>query len=475
MMTPKDDFFGESDELKEILHQFERLRKGQSHAFLDEEDFEQIIDYFDDRDQLKQAIQAADLGIERFPYSSTLMLKKADLLIATKHYRQALQVLEQAEIYDQSQLHLYLLKTEAYLALGEYDKAVAMLESRIEHFDGEEQIELLLELADVYDDWDQFNEVFECLVRILKLDPNHEEALHKICFWTEFSGRYEESIKLHQWIIDENPYNELAWFNLGVAYQGLKLYEKAIDAYAYALAIDEKFDYAYRNMADAYMKLRRYDAAIEVLEQQLQVSNPEDVIYEAIGLCYEKQKKYAQARHYYRKAYRLSPHDEKLQLRIGLTYMYERNWMHAADALHVALVLNPHAVKCWEALGECMLQLHNEEEAIRCFMKATELRPSSVQAWQHLIRALYLAGAYEEAYRQSYVAESHTGTKAIYHYYRTAILVAMGKNKEALIQLEAGLQLAPRQVKKLIDLCPSILQRPTVNDLISRYRKKKGA
>ncbi|MFM9469874.1 hypothetical protein ACKI1K_45080, partial [Streptomyces scabiei] len=87
------------------------------------------------------------------------------------------------------------------------------------------------ELADVYDDYEQFEKVFDCLKMILEEDPNNDEALYKICFWADFTGRYEESIKLHQKIIDEYPYNEIAWFNLGAAFQGLKLYEKALDAY----------------------------------------------------------------------------------------------------------------------------------------------------------------------------------------------------------------------------------------------------
>ena len=115
-----------------------------------------------------------------------------------------------------------------------------------------------------------------------------KQALYKICFWTDFTGRNEESIKLHQTIIEENPFSELAWFNLAAAFQGLKLYEKAIDAYQYAVAIDEKFDYAYRNMGDAFLRLRKYKEAIEVLEKVLELSRPEDVIYEAIGHCYHK-------------------------------------------------------------------------------------------------------------------------------------------------------------------------------------------
>ena len=64
----------------------------------------------------------------------------------------------------------------------------------------------------------------------------------------------------------------MAWFNLGAAYQGLKLYEKAIDAYLYAVTIDEKFDYAYRNMGDAYLRLRKFKEAIEVLEKVLELT-----------------------------------------------------------------------------------------------------------------------------------------------------------------------------------------------------------
>ena len=89
-------------------------------------------------------------------------------------------------------------------------------------FDGEERIELLFELADVYDDYEEFDKVFDCLKLILEQDPNNEEAFYKICFWTDFTGRNEESIRLHQKIIDEFPYNELAWFNLGCCLPGIE-------------------------------------------------------------------------------------------------------------------------------------------------------------------------------------------------------------------------------------------------------------
>src|SRR5690606_32711872 len=131
--------------------------------------------------------------------------------------------------------------------------------------------------------------VFDTLKRILKIDPNCEEALHKICYWTDFAEKQEESIVLHQEIIDAFPYNALAWFNLGSAYQGLKMYEKAIDAYEFCLAIDDKIKLPYRNIAKAYTRLKKYGKAIEFIEKNLELGKPEVEIFEALGHCFEKK------------------------------------------------------------------------------------------------------------------------------------------------------------------------------------------
>ena len=41
---------------------------------------------------------------------------------------------------------------------------------------------MLFELADVYDDYEEFDKVFDCLRLILEIEPTNEEALYKICF-----------------------------------------------------------------------------------------------------------------------------------------------------------------------------------------------------------------------------------------------------------------------------------------------------
>lgn len=462
------------EQMEELLRQYENLRKGRKNSFLEEEAFEKIINYFEEKEEFSKAMEAADIAIGQYAYSSSLLIRKADILLTLRRYKEALEILNHASIFDNSDVNLYILKTDAYLALDEQENAVALLEEALNIFEGEERIELLFELADVYDDYEEFEKVFDCLKMILEQDSNNEEALYKICFWTDFTGRNEESIRLHQQIIDDFPYNELAWFNLAAAYQGLKLYEKAIDAYQYAIAIEEKFDYAYRNMGDAYIRLRKYKEAIEVLEKVTELSKPEVVIYEAIGHCYDRLKNFAQARFYYRKASHLNQEDGKIFYKIACTYFNEQQWESCIKQLEHAIRVHRPQHEYNLLMGECKMQLGLFKDAVQYFSEAVRLRPKNVAGWEALIRCLYKGDFIDEAMEQVEAALQVTNGKPIFLFYRASILFAAGKSKEAILQLERAIMLAPKLLKKFVELNPATLQNQLVVDILAKLKRNKS-
>lgn len=460
-------------ELEELLSQYEQLRTGGGPVFIDEESFERLIDHFQQNEQSGKALEAAVLGAERYPYSSSLLIRKADMLIIHRRYKEALRMLDQAQVLDARDINIYILRTDAFLALDQPEKAVVLLEEALALFEGEEKVELLFELADVYDDYEDFEKVFDCLREILLVDPLNEEALYKICFWTDFTGRNEEGITLHQQILEDHPFSELAWFNLGAAYQGLKLYEKSIDAYKYAVAIEDKFDYAYRNMGDAYIRLRKYRDAIEVLERVHELAKPEDVIYEAIGYCYEKLKQPALARLQYRKASHLRPEDSRLLYKIACTYFTEAKWGAAYKQLEGALRLFKNDFDYQILAGQCAEQMGNLKEAVVHFMQAVQLKPRNIRGWEELVRCLYEASYWEEAIVEADKAYEATRHKTLFLYFKAASLFGAGKSKEALLQLESALVKEPRLLKKFVALRPAVLQNPTVVDLLAKFKRKR--
>lgn len=474
-MTEKENPYSEDRyELQELLNQYSKLKAGKSHLYLEEESFEKIIGYYQDKDDLKNALEAAEHAIEQFPWSADLLVKKADVLLSARQYKKALEVLEKAELFDKNNLNLYICKTDAYLALDMEEEAISVLNNGLQIFVGDDRIELLFEMADIYDFYEDFQKVFDCLKMILEQEPNNEEALYKICFWTDFTGRNEEGIRLHQNIIDKFPYNHLAWFNLGAAYQGIKLYEKAIDAYQYAIAIDEKFDYAWRNIGDAYIRLRKYKEANEALFKVVELAKPEDVIYEAIGYCYDKQKNYVQARLYYRKALHLNAENSLLFYKIACTYFNDLNYNGCIRQLEHAIKINGRNPDFNLLMGECYLRMEKFIDAVEYFKTAVNLRPKNVPGWEALIRCLYYAGNFADAYDHTELALHYTEGKPVFLFYKSSTLFAQGKNKAALLQLEEAMEKAPRLLKRFVDFNPSILQNRQVVDLIAKYKRKKS-
>ncbi|MEQ1553775.1 MAG: tetratricopeptide repeat protein [Ferruginibacter sp.] len=468
-----DRYRQEREEIKELLTQYDNLRNGRTNSFIEQEGFERLIDYFEEYEKLQEALVVCEYAINQYPSALSLLLSKAHLLICTKDYGNALDILNEAELLDATGTDLYILKTDAYLALDMQEKAAEILEAAIENFEGGEKIDLLFELSDVYDDYENFEKVFDCIVLILKQDPTNEEALFKMCFWTDFTGRNEESIVLHKEIIEEQPYNELAWFNLGAAYQGLKLHEKALDAYAYVIAINEKFENAYRNMGDAFLRLRNYKEAIESLQKTLELTMPDAVVYEAIGHCYDRLKNYAQARFYYKKASHLDAEDAKLHYKIASTYMNEHAWQSALKCLSIALRTNRMQPDYNLALGQCYLQLNNIDEALACFGNVVRMRPKNISGWTELLKCLLQAEFFDEGIEYAEFAYEQTDHKPIFIFFLSIFLLANGQLKEATIQLENGMQANPKLLKKYIQLNPAVLKYQAIVEIISRYKKKK--
>jgi len=466
-------FRQDKSEFRALLQKYMKLKQGRTFSFIEEDEFEQIVEYFLNQDNQEDALDAAVIAVDQFPYSSTLVLMKADVLLTMRRYEESLEVLEKAELLNPNEISIYIIKTDALLATDQQELAAEVLESAINLFEGQEKIELLFELSDVYDDYENFDRVFDCLKMIIEIDCENEEALYKICFWSDFTKRNEESIKIHNELIEKNPYSELGWFNLAAAYQGLKLYEKAIDAYQYVVAINEKFDFAYRNMGDAYMRLKKYKEAIECLEKVLMLSMPESVIFEAIGHCYDKLNNHAQARFYYKKACHFDNDDAHLHYKIACTYMNQGLFKNAIKSLQNAL--NQHLMQPDYnlALGKCYFEMRDYDEAITYFGNVVRVRPKQITGWIELLNCLYQAELFEEGIEYAMVAFENTDTKPIFLYYKAAFYFANAQSKEALIQLENALKLKPKLIKQFIEINPSILRNQSVVDLIARYKSSK--
>ena len=126
------------------------------------------------------------------------------------------------------------------------------------------------------------------------------------------------------------------------------------------------------------------------------------------------------------------------------------------------------------AMGECLMELGNIKDAIIHFSNVVKAKPRGIGGWEALIRCLYKEDFLEEAIEQIDNAQQVAGDKPLFLFYKSAVLFAMGKSKEALLLLQTAMERAPRLLKKFIELNPIILQNQQVVDLIAYYKRKRS-
>ena len=250
----------------ELIAQFEQSVKNDHTPFFDQDDFEAIVEYYEEKGQFEQAMLAVEKSLQQYPYSSILLIKKAQVYFELKQLNLALEILEKAEIYDSSEIGIYLLRAEIFTFQSRYKDAIDILEKLLETSERDDLADIYLQMCDVYEDWEKYFEVYDCLVACLKIEPNNEEALNRFNYCIEITDKYEESIPFHKKLIDINPYNEFAWYNLACSYRGVDEYENAIEAFEYVLAINDDADFVYQDIAELHFKKGEFVKALEVIK-----------------------------------------------------------------------------------------------------------------------------------------------------------------------------------------------------------------
>ena len=228
-------------------------------------------------------------------------------------------------------------------------------------------------MCDVYEDWEKYFEVYDCLVACLDIDPMNEEALNRFNFCIEITDRYEDSLPIHLNMIDENPYNYLAWYNLASTYRGMNLYEKSVDAFEYALAINDDDDFMFQELAELHFKNGQYQKSLDVIKDLCETFEADDEIYFLQGKCHEALGNNKMARYCFRKAVHDNPAMSEAYFRIGETYKIEGLWEQAYKSFQKANELEKEQYEFCLAMAEAALEIGESDVALDACETAIDL------------------------------------------------------------------------------------------------------
>ncbi|MEM9991095.1 MAG: tetratricopeptide repeat protein, partial [Bacteroidota bacterium] len=355
--------FDHSPALLHLASEYElALQRGET-AFYDEETFLQLIDYYAEETTVERALGVADEAIVCHDFSASLYLRKAALLIQLQEAEKALDVLEYATVLSPNSANIQLLRAEALIALEEHPEALLILEELRTHADTDKLSQVYVTEALLYEKLELYDRMFYSLEAALSENPSNQQALEKLWLCVELSKKYKESIRLHERILDDNPYAHIAWYNLAHSYSYFGRYTEAIEAYEYAYLIDERFEFAYRDCAELCFETKAYQQALDCYEDLLEHFPPDGDIYLRMGQCQQHFGNLQKARNYYVQAILLDPLNDEVFFHIGQCYAATQQWKKAIRFYEKATTIEDGREEYFAGLAEAYQQVGQHEQA----------------------------------------------------------------------------------------------------------------
>lgn len=469
MMNP--EFNDQEDyDIVALIGHFEKYLNEHELHYFDEDELEQLLEYYEMRNQPEKAEALIDLAISQNPYSSDFFVRKAEYLLNRKQYEAALELLDKAALFDSGEIDIYLIRSDVYVEMNDTAKALETLGRALTIANSEEKCLIYGEMSDVYEILEDFQTAYAMLVKALDNNPANEEILTKISHVVDMTDRFEESIELHRRLIDRDPYAFLAWFNLGRAYAGMNLYEKAIESYEFCMAVNEDFDLVYRDAADLYFRMEDFAKAIAMFETaEDKAGGFEDYSFR-IGQCYESMGNFKSARFHFRKATRKDPFLHEAYFRIGETYRIEERYEAALVNYKKALKLEAENEDYICRLIGALIHFDREDETLQAMRGLVNLRPDILNYWMDYILYMCNCKKYADALDVLSEAMTRCGHYAEFFYLECIPLYYTGRIKESLSVLQYALDNDFARHTLLAEADMNFYYLPSVQSHIEMFR-----
>lgn len=337
----KDRFDNFDEEVRELVLDFENtVLKGRSQ-FFDVDEMEIIIDYYfevNDQKPLERAVQYAE---ELYPNSSTIRLRRAHLMISHEQYAQALKMLNQMRESEPNNTDVAYSLGVANGAVGDSEKAIAYFKEA--STDGWMLGRVFSNMAEEYYKLKDYDAALNCYRKAMESDSCDDVTIYNyydVCFE---AGRIEQAVDYLSGYVKKNPYNKEAWYCLGCAYRDLTLYEKAVDAFEFAIAIDKGYADAYMALSQTQDFMGQTADAVTTMLRVLDFTDDRAKVYHTVGSLYAREANYTTAMAYFKKAVEESPADAESYASMALCYLETGDTSTAVSKVNRALMLDEAA------------------------------------------------------------------------------------------------------------------------------------
>lgn len=451
------------------LSKFESMLKTNKVFFFDSEEFEDIILHYMDTGRMNLAKKALKLGLEQHPKSSGLKLVHVEMLVYEDKLDIAEKLLNELYAIEPTNEEIYIQKANIYSKKDQHDKAIEYLKIALEYTDDFADVHSMIGMEYLF--MDNLELAKENFIKCLDEDTEDYSALYNVVYCFDFLDQNEEAVLYLNNFIDNNPYSEVAWHQLGRQYYALKNYEKAVWAFDYATLIDEGFLGAFMEKAKSYEKLKNYKEAIECYKIAIELDDPSSFVLLRMAKCYERLENYEFALNYYQQTVHEDPLLDKGWIAITDFYIRQKNYQKALYYVNKAIAIDSENSMYWKRYAAVNSALHFFEEAEFGYRKAFESGDVNLDTFTLWTDVLKYLGEFESAIEILTDATEIFPEEYEIEYRLAGLYFLINQTKKATIHLNNGLELNYKNKTVLKDYFPVVWERIEVQKLIAKFNK----
>ncbi len=453
----------------ELVKYYEEMIDNNDQYFYDVAEFEEIIDYYFEQNELKKASQAIEMSKIQHPDSIALQLKTALLYINQSKPQKALSILNIIQKMALQKEEVYVLKAHAYNLMKNDQKAMSYFDRALKCTQDSDQEEMLTRIGYSFQQRGKYQQAIKYFNMAFERNTASTDHIFNIAICYEELQDTTNSIVYFQKYLDIDPFSEIVWFKLGKAFELQNEHEKAIEAYDYSLAIEESFAHVYLSKGSLLMSIGEYQQAITTFETLLEVEDDFLEAYCFIGECYSQMGRKNKAIHYFFKALRIDNEYSEAWFNIGNIKLEQKKFKESIHYLKKAKMFEPDNAEYWFMLAEAYASHGDYVNTRKAYQKALFFDPYCEEYWCKYAQYLFNKGHINKAIDVIEKAGEYHFNSSNLLFYLAVFYFTKKDTQTGITLLETALMSNPLQHVVLYDICPKVMENEDVINLIERH------
>ena len=463
------EFSSSEDSQSFSLTRFESMLKTNNVFFFDSNEFENIIHHYLEIGKIALAKKAIKLGLDQHPTSMNLRLFKVEILIFENKLSEAAKLLNMLFELEPNNEALYIQKANIHSKRDQHEEAIEVFKQALKASNDSSEIHSLIGMEYLF--LDNYEAAKIHFKNCIDLNIEDYSSLYNIIYCFEFLDQNQEAIDYLNWYLDQNPYCEVAWHQLGKQYLEIKNFKKALTAFDFAIISDDTFIGAYLEKAKVLERLNRFKEAIDNYNISMAIEGPTAFTYLKIGGCYEKMHNKDKALKYFFKSVKEDPAFDKGWIQIAHFYFSKKDGLKALFYVNKAIDIDDENESYWLFYSKINLRLNYLEEAERGYKKTLELGGTSLDTWIQRGDVLIELGEIEAAKYNFVKALDYYPKSEELEFRLSGLCFKLNDTEAGFAHLLTGLHINSEHIFIIEELFPDIYKSENVIQFIESFKK----